>query len=335
MRIDIKNGRLTVLYRNNAEGVKLTFSAVLLYVVLTVLLPTFGSGATLTSILAQIPEFGLYSLAMMFSMLIGGIDLSIIAVGNLSSILGAMFVKSMAEMYPGQETIYVLLGMVLSLAVAAVCGLINGLLSTKIGIVPFLTTLGTMQLFDGVTMMITDGKAVSNLPKAFATLGNMKFGIIPLCFLVFLVVVILLGFVLNKTVFGQKIILIGSNQDVARFSGINNDKIIILNSILCSVIAGCGGLVLASHVSSAKPGYGDIYQLQAILAVILGGVDSNGGYGKVIGVLSSVLVLQVITTGVNAMRLGTQYFDELVWGCVLIGVLLAKYAIRKYKGKSR
>ena len=327
--------RASLLYRHNAEGIKLLLAAGLLYLLLSLLVPAFGSVTTFTNILSQVPEFGLYAMAMMLSMLIGGIDLSIIAVGNLSTILGALFVKEMVARDLGQEGIFVALGALLVVLVGCICGLVNGLLTTKIGIVPFLTTLGTMQLFNGITMMITDGKAVSNLPSAYSALGMKKLGFVPICFLVFLAVTLLLAFLVNKTVFGQKVLLVGSNQNVARFSGIHCDKTILYNSVLGSAVAACAGLVLSSHVSSAKPGYGDIYQLQAILAVMLGGVDSNGGYGRVFSVFSSVLVLQVITTGVNAMRLGSQYFDELAWGCVLIGELLIKYAIRYWRENYR
>lgn len=323
----------------DSHGLRLFAVLLVIFLLMSVLSPkTFFTPNTFTSIGYQLPEFGIYALAMMFAMMLGGIDLSIVSIGNLSGIIIARFMSQYMAAGSGNESnaMLLVLAFALALLTGAVCGAINGISITLIGIQPILATLATMQIFDGISIAMTKGAAVVGLPRIFAGLGNNTIGgFFPIVLLVFLVIAVILSLLMSKTRFGMDLYMVGSNRRVAQFSGIHCNRVIILSYITGGILSAVAGVIVASRSMSAKVGYGEIYQLQAILAVVLGGVSPKGGFGKVSGVVLAIISLQILSVGVNILRISDSTFiKNLLWGALLLGVLVMNYLLDRYRDKN-
>ena len=303
------------------------------FFVMSVLSPKiFLSMGTMRSLFVQLPEFGIYAFAMMLAMLTGGIDLSIVSAGNLASIIASNYMiwRMSQSQVPGQLQI-VLTGLLIALAVGAFCGALNGISVAVVGIPPMLATLASMQMFNGVSMILTQGSSVQGLPELFSQIGAKTVAdIIPITMLAFLVIAVILHYILDYTALGFKIYMFGSNSVAAEYSGINNTAVVILTYTIGGLLSAIAGIIVTSRTMSAKMDYGSIYQLQAILAVVLGGISPSGGKGKVWGVVLAVMSLQVLSTGLNILNLSaSSYLKNLVWGLLLLAVLTLKFFIRK------
>lgn len=313
--------------KNNSQLCILTSIFFGYFIVMSVLMPdTFLRLGTMQSMMVQLPEFGIYALAMMFAMILGGIDLSIVSIGNLSSIIASSFMLRYMTAHAGEtgNMGIVVQGICIALAVGAVCGLFNGVSVAVIGIPPMLATLASMSIFNGISTVLTKGASLQGLPEAYAFIGkNTLFGIIPIILIIFLMAAFIAYLIQKRTRLGMKMFLIGSNAKAAEFSGINNNFVIITAYVLSGLLSAIAGIIMTSRSMSAKMDYGLIYQLQAILAVVLGGVSPKGGIGSVGGVVMAVLSLQVLSTGLNILNLAsTSYVKNLIWGLFLIVVLI-------------
>lgn len=326
--------------KNNSQLYILICVFFCFFILMSVLMPdTFLSLGTMQSMMVQLPEFGIYALAMMFAMILGGIDLSIVSIGNLSSIIASQFMLShmIANAGEGENLGIVVQGICIALAVGAVCGLFNGFSVSVIGIPPMLATLASMSIFNGISTVLTKGASLQGLPDEYAVIGkNTLFGIIPIIIIIFLIIALIAYFIQKHTKLGMKMFLIGSNARAAEFSGINNTLVITAAYLLSGLLSAIAGIILTSRSMSAKMDYGSIYQLQAILAVVLGGVSPKGGLGSVGGVVMAVLSLQVLSTGLNILNLAsTSYVKNLIWGLLLVVVLLINYYTDIKKGSKK
>lgn len=297
----------------------------------------FLTQRNLESMSFQFPEFGLLALAIMLTMLTGGIDLAAVGTANLAGVLAALVLAPMADADPGRAAAAMVLVIALAAVVGAVCGAINGLLVAKVGIPAMLATLGTMQLFSGLAIVITKGKAVVGFPEPFLLLGNGKlFGLsIPL--LVFVACAGLFALILNRTAFGFDLYLMGSNPVSARFSGIDNTAILLKTYMLSGLLSALAGIVIIARTNSAKADYGASYTLQAVVVAVMGGVNPNGGFGTVAGLILAILSLQFLSSGFNMLRIGgsfSNYAKEIVWGAVLLLVMVINYLSNR-KGAKR
>jgi simple sugar transport system permease protein len=279
------------------------------------------------SMSVQFPEIGILAIAIMLTMLTGGIDLSIIGIANLSGILAAL---TLTWLVPPEVTSLataifgVVAAIVVALAVGSLCGLLNGLLVANVGITPILATLGTMSLFTGFGIVITKGTAVFAIPEFLYIGGGVVLGV-PVPLLIFAAIAMLFSVILNRTAFGFRLYLFGTNPTAARFSGISAKQILIRTYILSGVLAAVAGIIFLSRNNSAKPDYASSYVLQAILVVILGGVNPSGGFGKISGLVLAILALQFLSTGFNMLLItysGSNFFKEFAWGAVLLLVMV-------------
>lgn len=282
-----------------------------------------------TSMAFQFPEIGIISIGVMIAMLSGGIDLSMVGTANLAGIIAAIFMVNMIpeDASTGIELLYIVLAFIIVIGVGLMCGFINGLLISKINIPPILATLGTMQAFMGIAIIITEGKAVLGFPESFAEIGNgTLFGIIPIPLIFFIAAAVIFYFVLHKTAFGTRLYLLGTNANAAEFSGVNNSRIIKTSYSLSGMLAGIAGFILIARTNQAKADYGTSYTLHSILVVVLGGVNPSGGFGSIAGVVMAVLTLQFLSTGMNMLSLtNVNFLKQLVWGLALVIVMASEY----------
>ena len=275
---------------------------------------------------SQFPEFGLMSLGIMVCMITGGIDLSTVGVANLVSICTATLMKAMAT-EENEIAVYVIpLCFVIAILMGAAAGAFNGFLVSRVRIPPILATLGTSELFTGIGIVITDGKAVSKLPRMYSSAINSKiFGLIPTQLVFFAVMALVIWFLLMRTTYGTKIYMIGTSSKAAVFSGIRTNLLLVKTYMISGICAALGGMVMLANYNSARADYGTVYTLQCVLIVVLGGVNPNGGSGKVSGVVLAICLLQMLQTGINRFPQISSYYISLIWGGVLILVMVLNY----------
>lgn len=298
----------------------------------------FSRTNTWVSMGVQFPEYGIMALGVMLAMITGGIDLSVVGIANLSGILAAMTLMSMNPSGLGSAS-SILVAILVSLLVGLACGIVNGLLVAYVKIPPILVTLGTFELFTGLGIMLTGGKALSGLPLNFSNFFGARLGgLLPVQLLIFIVVAVAIGLLLHRTTFGAKLFMIGTNATAARFSGLKNERILIKTYAISGVCAAVAGLVMMANYNSAKPDYGAAYLLLTILIVVLGGVSPIGGNGNIFGVVLAVLILQVLASGLNTFPDISNFYRPLIYGAVLLLVVWGGdkglFGFKKRKGKS-
>jgi len=264
----------------------------------------------------QLPEYGLLSLANMLAMITGGIDLSIVSITSLSGVVAGTILSQYAAIgLPVGVTIA--LAILAAIAVALLCGAVNGVLVAYAGVPAIIATLGTNGLFLGIAIIITKGAGIIGFPPQFAFFGNGLILGIPAQFVIFLVAVGLVALLLNTTAQGMSMYMYGSNPIVARFSGINNHLVLLKTYLAGSVLCAVSAIIMISGVDSVRPGYGSQYLLLTVLIVVMGGTDPNGGFGTVLGVVLSIFVVQILQSGLNFLGFSA-FFMKTSWGLLLL-----------------
>lgn len=278
----------------------------------------------------QLPELGLLSLAMMISMLTGGINLSIIATTNISAITAALILTTwIVPEAPASGDIWIILiAIIVALGVSVLVGLFNGILISVINIPPILATLGTMKLLQGLAFIITRGYVISGMPDFIRFIGNGKIVGIPMPLIIFAIFAFLMASYLNHTATGFNIYMFGSNSIATFFSGVNNGKVIIKTYMISGLYCGVAAIIMMSRFNSAKAGYGESYLLVTILAAVLGGVKSEGGVGRVKGLVLSLIILQVMSIGLNLIGVSA-FLTVAFWGLIMIGAMISHFIIEQ------
>lgn len=274
---------------------------------------------------AQFPEYGLMSLGVMVCMITGGIDLSTVGIANITSITMALLMQRIAGESDEISLFMVVIVFVLAIIIGMIAGLFNGMLIAKFKIPPILATLGTNELFAGIGIIMTNGKAISDIPKTFAFTINNRIAGIPVQLIVFAVVSIIIAFLLAKTTYGKKLHLLGTSMKVAEYSGMSVKRMLLKTYMISGVCAALGGTIMLANYSSARADYGENYTLQCILIAVLGGVSPNGGKGKISGVILAIILVRMLETGINRFPSVSSYYISLIWGAVLILAMVLDY----------
>jgi simple sugar transport system permease protein len=280
---------------------------------------TFLSGDNFQSMGTQLPEVGLLALAIMITMLSGngGIDLSVVAVANLTAIIAGKISQSIFNAET-QGLEFAFLFPILAVLAGLTCGLVNGVLVAFGNFTPILATLGTQLVFGGIAVVLTNGSALSlGYIDAFVQIGNGQVLGIPIPFILFLIVSSILAWVFTRTRYGFRLYLTGTNAKAAHFAGINNRSILLLTYTIAGVLAALSGIISASRASSAKADYGSSYLLIAILISVMGGINPAGGSGKVFGLVLASFALQMLSSTLNLIGL-SNFLKDFTWGLLLL-----------------
>jgi simple sugar transport system permease protein len=316
---------------NTKLSTNLTLLAILLVLtaVISLLLPSqFLTARNFASMGRQFPEYGLLSLANMLAMITGGIDLSVTSVMSLSGVISAQ-VLSRWESLPLPAGTVILLGILTALAVSAACGLINGALVAYVRVPAIIATLGTQGLFLGIAIGITKGHGIGGFPEPFLFIGNGSLGGIPMQFLIYIGVALLVGLLLTRTRQGFFMQMYGSSPLVSRFSGVNNEAVLMRTYLTTGLLAGAASIIVISGVNSIRPGYGSEYLLISVLIAILGGTDPAGGFGTALGLTLGIFILQVLQSGLNFLNF-SPFFKKFMWGLLLIALMVFHHFRRRY-----
>ena len=284
----------------------------------------FFSMRNWNSMLSMIPELGILSLGIMLAMIVGGIDLSIVSIANLSGLVAAGIMLSSGGSAGGT-----VLGITAGILIGALSGLFNGVLIAYVGVHPIVATLGTYQLYRGIGVVISKGYAIVNFSEGLTGFSNSSlFGLVPNIFIIFILIGGGISFLLRKTIFGQHLYFVGENSKASFYSTINTKAVILKVFILIGILGAIAGIIMSSKTNSAKADYGGSYTLQAILICLLGGVSWAGGIGKTSGVLLAVFTLQFLNSGFGLLRF-SNFFGVFFTGLFLILVMIYYYFVER------
>ena len=260
-------------------------------------------------ILRQVSIIGICAFGETLVVIGGGIDLSVGSTVALSGVIAASLAKFMEVPVP--------LAFLAGIAAGSACGLLNGILTTKVKIPSIIVTLGTLTIIRGLAFIIVGGVTVFGMPVSYRVLGRSYIGFVPIPVLIMVGIFAVFFIVLNMLSFGRYVYAIGSNEEAAVISGVNVDKMKTAVFVLCGLMAGIGGAILSSRLDSGQAATAQGLELDVLTAVVLGGVSIAGGKGKLESVFVGVLIIGILANGM--VLLNIQHFYQLV---IKGGVLL-------------
>jgi ribose/xylose/arabinose/galactoside ABC-type transport system permease subunit len=269
--------------------------------------PNFWSITNLANVSRQISILALISIGQTFAILSAGIDLS---VGSLLALVSVVCAQGMLEF--GMTG-----GIISGVLAGCLAGLVNGVLIAKARIPAFIATLGMLVAARGLALTLSGGLPIAGLPHEFLFIGAGYWGPFPIPSVIAAVAFIIAFFVLSRTRFGRYVYAMGSNEEAAVLSGINVIKYKIMVYVVSGFFAGVAGVVLTSRVISGQPTLGEVQELYAIAAVVIGGGKITGGVGGIGRTLMGVLVLGMLSNGLNLIQVSS-YVQNIVVGAIII-----------------
>lgn len=291
-------------------------------IILALATDTFLQPKNLINVVRQIAFYAMIGLGSMCIIVTGGIDMSPGSVVGLVSVLVAL--------NGARDEGSVALWLIITIAVGAVFGFVNGGLVAYFDMPPFIVTLGTQIVGRGVALLITDGRPVSPLNSSLEFLGGGKIGFIPTPIILLIICSIVTWYILKYMKIGRHLYAIGGNQQAARVSGVNVKHVKLFAYMLASVLAAIAGLSLTGRVASGQPSLGDGYELFAIAGAVIGGTSLSGGVGSVYGVICGSLVIGVLNNGMNLLGM-SGYWQQVAQGTIIILAVLLDLVRKRSK----
>ncbi len=273
----------------------------------------FLTPSNLTNLSLQLSVTGIVVLAELLVVISGGIDISVGSLVGLGAVLSA-------GVFSGGN---LFVGLLVGVGVGAALGAVNGAFVAFRGINPFIVTLGMLALARGLVYAYTEGSPLSPKSGSFISFGAATIAGIPVLTLCWLSAVVIIGFVLYRTVFGRRIYAVGSNARAAYSSGISVSSTLFAVYVIAGALAGLAGVLLTCRIGAGTPTAGTNFELDAIAAVVIGGASLAGGYGKVFGAMVGTVIFGVITNLLVLLNVSTFYQDAFKGALILLAVLLA------------
>ncbi len=305
---------------NFISAVLLWMKTHIMYLVLIILLvffatqkPNFLSWRNLRNILDQSSYIIVVGVGVGLVMLAGGIDLSVGFQMSLNGvILGLLLTRTPIPWY---------VSIVICLVLGSLLSLVNGILYVKMKVFPFIITLATQYCYQGLSYMISGSKTIGSLPAAFKVIGQKSLCGLPISIIIMIVIVLIGSFILNRTYFGHFYIYgLGGNPEAVALSGVNTKRTYLLVYGLAGLFIGLGTVMLVSRTGSAASSMGPGTEFTIIAGGMLGGIKLGGGGGKISSIVIGVLILSVLSNGMQLMQLGN-YPQYLAKGLVLISAI--------------
>jgi ribose/xylose/arabinose/galactoside ABC-type transport system permease subunit len=273
-----------------------------------VISPSFLSAGNISNLLLQVAPLAIVAIGQSFVMIVRGLDLSVASTMATAAVIATGFSGANGD-------VFAIVAVVAAIGVAA--GLINGFLVAKRHVSPFLATLATMILLQGFRFAYTQGAPSGNVPPLFRTLGAGKFDGIPYNFAILLILAALLWIVLHRSAFGRRVFIVGGNPVTARLFGIRADRVTISCYLISSGLAAAAGLILSGYVGLVDNWVGQGYELDSIVACVIGGVSLKGGRGSIPGALAGAAIIVVIANEVLLLGLPIQ-LQIIIKGIVIV-----------------
>ena len=287
--------------------------------------PTFLTLLSVQIMFRDVAVFALLGIGVTLVIITGGIDLSLGSMVALTNMLVAWF---MVEQGSG-----IIPAILVVLTFAALVGLMHGIFVTKVGIPPFIITLGTLIIARGMAAAMKKGWIISGLPEPYLFIGQGQIWIFPTQFIILVVVAIIVAFILDFTILGRHIYATGGDIEASRVSGINVDRVRIYCYIASGLASGIAGVIMAARLGEGNPIVGGAWELWAIAASVIGGTSLFGGEGSVLGVVIGSAIISVMKNGLVFAGVSSYYHDPIL-GCVLV-IAVTYDVIRRGEPKQR
>lgn len=281
----------------------------------------FLTAANLGSMGFQMPLLGLLTLAMLAPIVSGGLNLAIVYTANISGLTLAWTLMQFGGAEAGIPAF--ILGCALALVVGAAAGATMGLVIAYIGAHPILVSLAMMIFLRGLGEFLTRGGDISGFPGYMNVLGHGSLMGIPVPLILFAVIALAWHILLRRTPHGFSVYMTGSNMRAAEYAGLNAKRTLVLIYTLSGILCAVAGILMAARFNSVRVGHGEAMLLITVLACFLGGIDPFGGHGRVAPVILSLVILQVLSSGLNLIG-ANQHLATAVWGLFLIAVMVLR-----------
>lgn len=318
------NNRFSEFIRNNSIEFGVGVGLIVLFAFFSFASPYFLKPNNLYNILYQVSAIGILAIAQTMVILTGGIDLSIGSIFTLSGWIMCFLIKNVGLWE----------GIAAGLAVGLLCGLINGFLIAVTRLEPFIITLGTMSIFHGIVYILSNSKAVSNLPVVLEQIDDFHFFGIPSYVLILLTVFVLALLFLTYTKTGRMIYAIGSNELSAQYSGVPVYLYKMVPYVLVGFLSFIAVFIQSAHLMAIDANAGTNLNLESITAVVIGGTSLLGGRGSLIGTAIGVLLVGILGNGLNMMGVSS-YWQRVVVGIILIAAIASQKISISSKSKMK
>jgi ribose/xylose/arabinose/galactoside ABC-type transport system permease subunit len=288
-----------------------------LIVVTEILSPAFLTGNNISNMLLQAAPLGIVVIGQVLVILVRGLDLSVASVMATAAVVATTFSGQDSDALPV---------FVVAISIGVLTGLVNGLLITKRNVSPFLATLATMTLLQGMRFAYTQGAPSGNVPPIYRVLGSQTFYGVPYNLMILVVLAAVFSVLLHRTTYGRRVYLTGGNPVMARLVGIHADRIIIASYVISGGLAALAGLIYSGFVGIVDNWVGRGFELDSIVAAVMGGVALSGGRGSIMGGLFGAAILVVVFNAVLMIGFPIE-FQIIIKGIVII--VAAAFYVRK------
>jgi ribose transport system permease protein len=294
--------------------------------VVAIINPRFLSPINLANTANLIGLFGIFAVAQAFVIISGGIELS---VGSVIALLGVIFIDLVAN-----QTVSPGMAVIIVLVLGCLIGLAHGLLIAKLGLQPFVVTLCGLLIYRGAARYYTEDATAgfpfgASFPMLEWLTAGRLYGI-PHSLIAFLAITLVMGLLLHRSVFGRYLFAVGKNEEAARYSGINTDRVIIAAYVICCGLTAVAAIFIGMYTRSISPSsHGNFYELYAIAAAVLGGCSLRGGEGSILGVVLGTVLLQVLQNLVNLLGIPSSLNFAVMGSVILLGVIADRQFSRR------
>lgn len=278
----------------------------------------FLSYNNISNIFLQATSTAIVGAGMMFVMICGNFDL---IGGSMMALTGVIAGKLLSA---GWNTVLVI---VVVLIMGALVGLFDGLLVTKLKMLPFIVTLSVSIMVAGLALAISGGKTVYGLPDSFTWLGSGKIGSFPVAVILMILIFAVCWFVLSKTVFGHQVYAIGGNREAAFLAGVNVQRVERICYVISGMLVVVAGVVLTGRMGSAVANAGEGTEMNALSGLVIGGISMSGGRGNVVGAFIGCVIIAALNNGLNMMNVSA-YWTDFVRGLIIL-LAITFDAVRK------
>ena len=275
--------------------------------------PSFFTPRILGNVLSQATVLGILSFAQAFAIMLGLIDLSLLGVMSFSATMGLLLIERGEPVVVAIPVIF---------ATGALLGAMNGLLIAKLKAVALVETLAVKLTLLGAFLVITEGRAITNMPDPYKWFGQGSIGPVPTLPIALAIVFVVVYVLWNKTPYGRSLYAVGGNENAAHTSGIKVDRVKIIAFTISGLLSGISGFLLSAYMGAVTSTFGNSYDMNNIAAAVIGGVACSGGQGNVLGVLGGVLLLTVIQVGLQILGVSSYYVQMINGLIIFVAVLL-------------
>ncbi|WP_316860340.1 ABC transporter permease [uncultured Cohaesibacter sp.] len=317
----MKNSRFAFLQNLGSETSGLSVILIVVAVAFSFSSPKFLTMANLESMGFQMPLLGLLTLAMLAPIVSGGFNLAVVFTANMSGLTLAWILIQFGGPDAGIGAF--ILGCLAAMLVGLLAGAVIGVIIAYVGAHPILVSLAMMVFLQGLGEFLTRGGDISGFPDYMRVIGHGTLFYIPVPLILFGIVAVIWHILLKRTKHGFSVYMTGSNILAAEYAGLHTKRTLVLIYTLSGLLCSVAGILMAARFNSVRVGHGEALLLITVLACFLGGIDPFGGKGRVVPVIISLFILQILSSGLNLIG-ANQHLATAVWGLFLIAVMVMR-----------